>query len=89
VARDTQLQPEDLPSYLLGDALAQTVVAHSPLATVETPTGTEERALLLAALRQRSWNISLTSVDLGMSRMTLYRQMKRFSIVNPKNADLS
>ena len=25
----------------------------------------------------------------GMSRMTLYRQMKRLSIVNPKNADLS
>jgi len=89
VARDTQLQPEDLPSYLLGDALAQTVVVHSPHATVETPVGTDERALLLAALRHRAWNISLTSVDLGMSRMTLYRQMKRLSIVNPKNADLS
>ena len=88
VARDTQLQPEDLPSYLLGDALAQTVVAHLPLATVET-SGTDERAVLLAALRQRAWNISLTATDMGMSRMTLYRQMKRLSIVNPKNADLS
>ena len=89
VARDTQLQPEDLPSYLLGDALAQTAVAHLPLATVQTPAGTDERAVLLAALRQRAWNISLTAADLGMSRMTLYRQMKRLSIVNPKNADLS
>ena len=88
VARDTQLQPEDLPSYLLGDALAQTAVAHLPVATVET-SGTDERAVLLAALRQRAWNISLTAADLGMSRMTLYRQMKRLSIVNPKNADLS
>jgi len=87
VARDTQLQPEDLPSYLFGDALAQTVVAHLPVATVETPAGKDEREVLLAALRQRAWNISLTATDLGMSRMTLYRQMKRLSIVNPKNAD--
>jgi transcriptional regulator of acetoin/glycerol metabolism len=45
-----------------------------------------ERDNLLAALKQRAWNVSLTATDLGLSRMTLYRHMKRLNIAHPKNS---
>jgi transcriptional regulator of acetoin/glycerol metabolism len=40
----------------------------------------EERKWLVQALRQCSGNISKTSRQLGLSRKTLYRKMKRYSI---------
>jgi len=88
VARDSLIAPEDLPSYLLTDTdtLARIVVT-KPVTSEEENPGGQERTTLLAALRHRTWNISLTAADLGMSRMTLYRHMKRLTIVNPKHTD--
>ena len=97
VARGPEIQVQDLPSYLSAEAAAtngSAAVSPAPTPTVQPaaqpapPTSTgDERSLLLAALRRRSWNISLTAADMGVSRMTLYRQMKRWSIVNPRQAD--
>lgn len=88
VARGPTLQLDDLPSYLLTETLTEKPVSPAP-APVSDLGDKNEREVLLCALRKRSWNISLTALDLGLSRMTLYRQMKRFAIVNPKNADLN
>jgi sigma-54 dependent transcriptional regulator, acetoin dehydrogenase operon transcriptional activator AcoR len=89
VARGPELEAQDLPSYLLGEAKSSTLDPTSPQAAPDkrVSEATDERSVMLAALRGRSWNISLTATDLGVSRMTLYRQMKRLSIVNPRLTD--
>lgn len=38
---------------------------------------------LLALLRKNKWNISATATELEVSRVTVYRQMKRYKIVSP------
>ncbi|WP_439112345.1 sigma-54-dependent Fis family transcriptional regulator [Hydrogenophaga sp.] len=38
---------------------------------------------LLQALRTAHWNVSAVARDMGLSRMTLYRRMKRSGIVQP------
>jgi len=40
----------------------------------------QERELLLKVLRECSGNITEASRQLGLSRMTLYRKMKKYSI---------
>ena len=40
----------------------------------------EERAALLAALEQHNENVTLTAQELGVSRVTLYRMLRRHSV---------
>jgi transcriptional regulator of acetoin/glycerol metabolism len=40
-------------------------------------------ASLLQSLRQAHWNVSEVARQMGLSRMTLYRRMKRAGIVAP------
>ncbi|MFZ2826848.1 sigma-54-dependent Fis family transcriptional regulator, partial [Hydrogenophaga sp.] len=42
---------------------------------------------LLQALRAAHWNVSAVARDMGLSRMTLYRRMKRAAIVPPNRLD--
>ena len=42
---------------------------------------------LLQALRAAHWNVSAVARDMGLSRMTLYRRMKRGGIVPPNRQD--
>jgi transcriptional regulator of acetoin/glycerol metabolism len=42
-----------------------------------------EAVLLLQYLRAAHWNVSAVARQLGLSRMTLYRRMRRFGIVSP------
>jgi transcriptional regulator of acetoin/glycerol metabolism len=42
-----------------------------------------EAAQLLDALKSARWNVTATSVLMGVSRVTLYRRMKRFGISPP------
>ena len=42
-----------------------------------------EAALLLQYLRAAQWNVSGVARQLGVSRMTLYRRMKRMGIESP------
>jgi transcriptional regulator of acetoin/glycerol metabolism len=39
-----------------------------------------ERDELVAALDRCGWNIARTATSLGVSRMTLYRRLRRFGI---------
>jgi transcriptional regulator of acetoin/glycerol metabolism len=46
----------------------------------------DEVGVLLAALRAARWNVSAVARQLGCSRMTLYRRMKRCGIRSPLDA---
>ncbi|RQB65014.1 sigma-54-dependent Fis family transcriptional regulator [Pseudomonas aeruginosa] len=45
--------------------------------------GDDEAQRLLAALRERHWNISAVAEQFGMARSTLYRKMQKHGIVQP------
>lgn len=53
----------------------------------EQPLATGVQVALLQALRQAQWNVSAVARDLEVSRMTLYRRMKRWGIVAPHRQD--
>ena len=41
----------------------------------------------LQALREAHWNVSAVARQTGLSRMTLYRRMKRAGVVPPNRAE--
>jgi transcriptional regulator of acetoin/glycerol metabolism len=53
----------------------------------EPAAGSREAALLLEQLRAAHWNVSSAARSLGVSRMTLYRRMKRWGIASPNQLD--
>jgi len=75
VIGDTPLvEPEDLTG--LGDASMRPMTVPSrPL-----PGSAEERNALLEALASTQENITLTAQELGVSRVTLYRMLRRHAI---------
>lgn len=79
VCRDGVIRIEDLPDTLLG-AAAPSVRAH-PDAALHPPAAQQ----LLESLRAAQWNISAVAQQMGKSRMTLYRHMKRWGIHSPKH----
>lgn len=53
----------------------------------QTPRGMvndRSNAELLAVLRRQKWNITAVANELDVSRTTIYRQMKRFGIADPR-----
>ena len=54
----------------------------------EPPASGEPAHDLLATLRQTQWNVSEAARLLGVSRMTLYRRMKRAGIRSPNRVDV-
>jgi transcriptional regulator of acetoin/glycerol metabolism len=87
VAQDAVIQVADLPDYLRSSLILDLAPSPAPSLTIVTgPITSPERIDLLAALKRRAWNVSLTATDLGLSRMTLYRRMKRLEIAHPKNS---
>jgi transcriptional regulator of acetoin/glycerol metabolism len=54
-----------------------------PRAAPHQPTPDDGPDALLQALRAAQWNVSAVARTLGLSRMTLYRRMKRMGIVPP------
>jgi sigma-54 dependent transcriptional regulator, acetoin dehydrogenase operon transcriptional activator AcoR len=82
------IAPADLPDALrerCGQPPAHRAVQH-PAAGA---TGLEdaEARQLLEALQAAHWNVSEVARRLGLSRMTLYRRMKRWGIVSPVHGD--
>lgn len=87
VAQDAVIEVADLPGYLRSNLKPNLAPSHVPAFTASQGAITSpERMDLLAALKLRAWNVSLTATDLGLSRMTLYRRMKRLDITHPKNS---
>ena len=56
-----------------GPALQQTVSGANALEAAE-------RGAILKAVENNQWNMTMTARDLGMSRNTLYRKLKRHNI---------
>jgi transcriptional regulator of acetoin/glycerol metabolism len=74
---------QDLPELAqVADAFAPTPghAAHAPAGAAPPPPAD---AVLLQALRLAHWNVSAVARQMGLSRMTLYRRMKRAGIVAP------
>jgi transcriptional regulator of acetoin/glycerol metabolism len=72
--------------------VAPSAMATSAAAPAETASGNPleaaEKEALLAAIDANRWNMSLTAQQLGMSRNTLYRKLKRHRIaVGPARRD--
>ena len=54
-----------------------------PLSDVSNTAPDDDPQALLQALRAAQWNVSAVARGMGLSRMTLYRRMKRSGIVPP------
>ena len=73
---DGRVGLEDLPA-LIRQARPQ-AVAEARLA--DSPLGDAERLALLTALEQQRWHMTHTAEQLGVSRNTLYRKLRRHGI---------
>lgn len=80
VCHDNLVTPDDLPEYL---TKTETRVAEPVKSSKPDP----EAADLLCSLRTHHWNISATAAAMGISRVTLYRRMKRYGIAQPNHLD--
>ncbi len=85
LAEDGRIDLDCLPAEL-----HQTAPADAPLALQEATSSAlaarlddDEARHLLAALRERQWNISAVAEQFGIARSTLYRKMKKHGIVQP------
>jgi transcriptional regulator of acetoin/glycerol metabolism len=67
---------DDLPDLPTGQRL-------SPVAQRQGATGDNGPQALRQALQEAHWNVSEVTRQMGLSRMTLYRRMKRADIVPP------
>lgn len=47
-----------------------------------------ERTAILNILKKKKWNITVASTDLGISRATLYRKMKKYNIIPPNEMEV-
>ncbi|MET0288234.1 MAG: sigma-54-dependent Fis family transcriptional regulator [Pseudoxanthomonas sp.] len=74
--------PQDLVDGI--DFIAAEDAAMTPMLLPSlTAMHTDERAVLMEALRRHRWNISEAARDLGTCRATIYRRMKRLEITSP------
>jgi sigma-54 dependent transcriptional regulator, acetoin dehydrogenase operon transcriptional activator AcoR len=85
-AKGLVIQPADLPAELRAGEPAPPPVAEARDAAraqpaFEPPSAGAEREELVQALKGTSWNIARTASLLRVSRMTLYRRLRRLGIV--------
>lgn len=88
ISEDGQIRLSDLPREVVVPRVSA-VRFEAPLRLGRAAQESPETALgqqgerLLQLLRQNKWNVTATAVAMGVSRVTIYRQMKRFGIVSP------
>ncbi|SMF10004.1 sigma-54-dependent Fis family transcriptional regulator [Pseudogulbenkiania subflava] len=75
----------DLPHELVEGRppLEETLILPEAEREEGLPAALDEAGLLLAALRRNKWNVTAAAAELGICRATVYRHMKKFSIVSP------
>lgn len=78
VCSDGYVRLGDLPDALGAAPAVRAAHQHHPAPGAEA-------MLLMQYLRAASWNVTAVARQLGVSRMTLYRRMKRFGIVSPNH----
>ncbi len=81
VCRDNQITLIDLPEYLMTQINAD----HATDASFnDLSFNSIEASQLIALLRAARWNVTAAANVLGLSRMILYRRMKRYGIAHPQ-----
>ena len=96
LCEDAEIRPEDLPAELgrapgmagPGAAEAAPRLVSPPVETIaatdpEGSLASAEKAALLRELERHRWNMTNTARDLGLSRNTLYRKLKKHGITPP------
>ena len=78
LGRSPLLLPEDLPPSLLGRDDFKPVADRPRRTLVQL-----ERAHILAALSAHRWNQTKVAAEVGISRTTLWRKLKRYAIDLP------
>lgn len=88
VCQGPRIELSDLPDALAVNAnTGSTTMPQSRLSLDKTPCPPQGGAVeLLAQLYAAHWNVSDAARALGLSRMTLYRRMKRWGIVSPNHS---
>ena len=80
VAKSPEVQPQDLPDSIRGDAAAEdtfTVPPHHTLAEIE-------RMAVVQTLQRTNWNKQEAAQILGLYRPTLYSKIKKHHIKDPR-----
>ncbi|WP_017528959.1 sigma-54-dependent Fis family transcriptional regulator [Pseudomonas fluorescens] len=78
LAEDGCITLSDLPASMRTPSLA-------PLAAFEgSPLDEAERMTLLTVLEQQRWHMTRTAEQLGVSRNTLYRKLRKYKVVTPE-----
>jgi DNA-binding NtrC family response regulator len=80
VAKSPDMQPQDLPDSIRGDAVAEdafTVPPHHTLAEIE-------RMAVVQTLERTNWNKQEAAQILGLYRPTLYSKIKKHRIKDPR-----
>ncbi len=92
VCEGESIQLADLPPEILEasslpmEAIVQTI---EPCQEQVAPDSMQyaERMAILNILKKKKWNITVASTDLGISRATLYRKMKKYNIIPPNERE--
>jgi len=92
VSEGESLQLYDLPPEILqASSLGlETIVRSTAASAQEVPPDSmqfAERSAILNVLKKQKWNITGAAVDLGISRATLYRKMKKYNIIPPNELE--
>ncbi|MGH8629198.1 MAG: sigma 54-interacting transcriptional regulator, partial [Burkholderiales bacterium] len=90
LARNAHIVKSDLPAQVLealGPSKGQPLLAGSPGRpfTLKAALAEPERRVIQAALETHNWNRSLTARALDINRTTLYKKMRRYGLLEPKN----
>ncbi|MCP4675100.1 MAG: PAS domain S-box protein [Deltaproteobacteria bacterium] len=72
---DTIIQVDDLPQHILGAAVSEDKQSATPL-----PLEDAEMQAIYSALEKNDFNRTQTAQELGISRNTLWRKMKKYGI---------
>lgn len=96
VAEGDVIQIGDLPPEILQasslpiEAIIRTVVpCPDPEQVPSDSIQHAEQSAILNVLKKKKWNITVAAEDLGISRATLYRKMKKYKIIPPNELDAS
>ena len=81
ICQEDTVQPAHLPGYLQSRPESEKLLPLSPVENRFSPDD-KERAELLATLRQFSWHRKKTAHALGVDRTTLWRKMKKYSLLD-------
>jgi sigma-54 dependent transcriptional regulator, acetoin dehydrogenase operon transcriptional activator AcoR len=86
VCEDGYVGVDDLPPEFHAEGGETSVEVTNDVVTLAAQApASPGAAQLLEVLRRHRWNITSASIELGICRATVYRQMKRLRVVSPKD----